>query len=197
MANKSIFSSIRGALIPRTDTRNQEGAPAYAMTREHCLAQIAMTGTMNATFYAQGQDQLTGLLTAAQQVDPAFVAKTAIYARTRGHMKDAPALLMAWLSMVQTEHFGLAFDRVIDNGRMLRTFVQIMRSGAAGRKSLGSRPKRMVRRWLEQASDVEIMRASVGQDPSLADVIKMVHPKPADKSRDALYGWLIGKPHDA
>ena len=41
------------------------------------------------------------------------------------------------------------------------------------------------------------MRAAVGNDPSLADVIKMVHPKPADAAREALYGWLIGKPHDA
>jgi 60 kDa SS-A/Ro ribonucleoprotein len=197
MANKSIFASPRGTLIPQTDARNHHGALAYAMTPEHKLAQIAMTGTMNATFYAQGQDQLAGLLDAAQQVEPAFVAKTAIYARTRGHMKDAPALLMAWLSMVQTEHFSLAFDRVIDNGKMLRNFVQIMRSGATGRKSLGTRPKRMICRWLEQASDIEIMRAAVGQDPSLADVIKMVHPKPADASREAFYGWLIGKPYEA
>jgi 60 kDa SS-A/Ro ribonucleoprotein len=29
---------------------------------------------------------------------------------------------------------------VIDNGRMLRNFVQIMRSGAVGRTSLGTRP---------------------------------------------------------
>jgi 60 kDa SS-A/Ro ribonucleoprotein len=196
MANKSIFASPRGALITGTDARNHHGTPAYAMTPEHKLAQIAMTGTMNATFYAQGQDQLAELLQAAQQVEPEFVAKTAIYARTRGHMKDAPALLMAWLSMVQTEHFALAFDRVIDNGKMLRNFVQIMRSGATGRKSLGTRPKRMVRRWLEQASDAEIMRAAVGQDPSLADVIKMMHPKPADASREAFFAWLIGKPHD-
>jgi 60 kDa SS-A/Ro ribonucleoprotein len=196
MANKSIFASIRGALIPQADTRNHEYAPAYAMTPEHKLAQLAMTGTMNPTFYAQGQAQLEGLLEAAQAVAPEFVAKTAIYARERGHMKDAPALLMAWLSMVQTEHFSQAFDRVVDNGKMLRTFVQIMRSGAAGRKSLGTRPKRMVRRWLEQASDIEIMRAAVGRAPSLADVIKMVHPKPADPGREALYAWLIGKPHD-
>ena len=39
-------------------------------------------------------------------------------------------------------------DRVIDNGKMLRTFIQIVRSGAVGRKSLGTRPKRLVQRWL-------------------------------------------------
>ena len=40
------------------------------------------------------------------------------------------------------------------------------------------------------------MRAAVGQSPSLADVIKMVHPKPQDASRAALYAYLIGKPYD-
>ena len=39
--------------------------------------------------------------------------------------------------------------------------------------------------------------ASVGNDPSLADVIRMVHPRPATASRAALYGYLIGQPHNA
>ena len=196
MANKSVFASKRGALIPAANTRNREGTPAYAMTPEQQLAQLAVTGTLNRTFYAEAQHQLEDMLAAAQMVEPEFLAKTAIYARQRGFMKDAPALLLAWLSMLQTPHFGLAFERVIDNGKMLRTFVQIMRSGATGRKSLGTRPKRIIRHWLEKASDIEILRAAVGQSPSLGDVIKMVHPKPADASREALYGYLIGKPYD-
>ena len=32
MANKSLFASLRDALIPRTDTVNSENAPAYALT---------------------------------------------------------------------------------------------------------------------------------------------------------------------
>ena len=88
------------------------------------------------------------------------------------------------------------FDRVIDDGRMLRNFVQIIRSGVTGRKSLGSAPRRLVRRWLERHDDEGVFRASVGQSPSLADVIKMVHPRPANAQREALYGWLIGRTHD-
>ncbi|MEQ1713339.1 MAG: RNA-binding protein, partial [Hyphomicrobium sp.] len=72
----------------------------------------------------------------------------------------------------------------------------IMRSGAVGRKSLGSRPKAMVEAWLAAASDREILRASVGQSPSLADVIRMVHPRPASAERRALYAYLIGRPYD-
>ncbi|QGM44323.1 RNA-binding protein [Methylocystis heyeri] len=196
MANKSLFASIAGMLLPRADAQNHAGGPAYALTPRHKLAQLAATGSLNRTFYADARDQLDDVLLTALDVDPAFIAKTAIYARRRGYMKDMPALLVALLSTMETHDFSKAFPRVIDNGKMLRSFVQIMRSGAVGRKSMGSRPKRFVANWLERASDIEIMRASVGQDPSLADVIKMVHPKPGTREREALYGYLIGRPYD-
>lgn len=41
-----------------------------------------------------------------------------------------------------------------------------------------------------------LMQAATGRDPSLADVVRMVHPKPADEGRKAFYAWLIGKPYD-
>lgn len=196
MANKSVFASIVGKLLPRPDVENHEGAPAYSLSPRHKLAQLAATGTLHQTFYAGAREQLDEIARLLPEIEPEFMAKTAIYARERGFMKDMPALLLAYLSMLQTEHFSLAFPRVVDNGKMLRNLVQILRSGVTGRKSLGTRPKRLVQRWLENASDVEIMRAAVGNDPSLADVIKMVHPKPKSAAREALYGYLIGKPHD-
>jgi len=196
MANKHLFASIVGKLLPRPDAQNEAGGPAYALTPRHTLAQFAATGTLNRSYYAEAQNQLDDVLLTALDVDPAFIAKTAVYARRRGHMKDMPALLLALLSTLQTDDFAKAFPRVIDNGKMLRSFVQIMRSGAVGRKSLGSRPKRFIANWLEEASDLEIMRAAVGQDPSLGDVIKMIHPRPRTKEREALYGYLIGKPYD-
>src|SRR5690606_18705651 len=58
-------------------------------------------------------------------------------------------------------------------------------------------PKRLVRQWLERATERQLLNASVGNDPSLADVVKMVHPRPADAAREAFYAWLVGKPFDA
>ena len=68
-----------------------------------------------------------------------------------------------------------------------------MRSGIVGRKSLGSLPKRLVRNWINSRSNEQLFYGSVGQQPSLADVIKMVHPKPVDESRTAMLGYLIGR----
>ncbi|MCB1485756.1 MAG: RNA-binding protein, partial [Hyphomicrobiaceae bacterium] len=196
MANKSLFASYAGKLLGRPNAKNREGVPAYALEPRANLAQVAVTGTLSRTFYASGAAQLADVIELAAKVEPAFIAKAAIYARKKGQMKDMPALLLAVLSGLDVRLFSLAFPRVVDNGKMLRTFVQIMRSGAAGRKSLGSRPKHMVEAWLNNATDRQILQAAVGQSPSLADVIKMVHPKPANAERRALYAYLIGKPYD-
>lgn len=196
MANKALFKSLVGRFIPAATATNREGAPAYAYEPRHRLAQLAATGALGRTFYAEPEAQLEAALKLAYQVEPAFLAKTAIYARRRGHMKDLPAVLLAALSGMHGTEFARAFPKVVDNGRMLRNFVQVMRSGVTGRKSLGTRPKKLVQAWLDTASDAEIMRAAVGQDPSLADVVKMVHPRPASAERAALFGWLIGRPYD-
>ena len=129
-------------------------------------------------------------------VEPEFIARAALYARERGFMKDLPALLCAVLSVKSPGLMAEIFDRVIDSPKMLRNFVQIMRSGAVGRKSLGTLPKRLILQWLEGRSDEQLFNGSVGNSPSLADVIKMVHPKPASASRAALFGYFIGREVD-
>ncbi|NYT42272.1 VWA domain-containing protein [Sphingomonas sp. R-74633] len=196
MANKGLFASAIARLLPAADTVNREAAPVYAYEPEAKLAQLAATGTLADTFYGAADTQLADVLEAARAVDPYFVAQAAIYARSSGTMKDMPALLAAYLTVADPDLAIPVFNRVIDNARMLRNFVQIMRSGQVGRTSLGSRPKRLVQRWLEQASMPQLMAAATGKDPSLADVVRMVHPKPADAARKAFYGWLIGRPYD-
>ncbi len=196
MVNTQLFQTLKGALLPAAVARNAEQAPAYAFSPRHQLAQLAATGCLSQTFYANAEDQLDTVTALAQGVDAAFVAKTAIYARESGYMKDMPALLAAGLAVRDVALLGQVFPRVVDNGKMLRNFVQILRSGAVGRKSLGTRPKKLVQHWLLTATEKQLLNAAVGNTPSLADVVKMVHPKPAEAWRAAWFAWLIGKPVD-
>lgn len=197
MANKKLFPNARLAAIPRTNAVNQANAPAYALAPKHALAQYAATGCFSNTYYATAEDQLDQVLALCGEVEPEFVARVAIYSRARSYMKDIPALLCAWLSTRDARLHEAVFARVIDNTRMLRNYVQLLRSGAVGRKSLGSAPKRLVREWLARQSVESLFTGSVGQSPSLADIVKMVHPKPAERVREAFYGYLLGRSHDA
>jgi 60 kDa SS-A/Ro ribonucleoprotein len=178
MANSTLFATLRGMLTPQTDTVNSEGAPAYALAPKQALAQYAATGCFSRTFYASADEQLVRVLQLCDAVDAEFVARVAVYSRTQAHMKDMPALLCAWLSVREPRLHERVFARVIDSARMLRSYVQILRSGVVGRKSLGTAPKRLVRQWLASRDEEALFTSSAGQNPSLGDILKMVHPKP-------------------
>jgi 60 kDa SS-A/Ro ribonucleoprotein len=105
MANRTLFQSFIGPFLRRTDARNEAGGAAYALTPKQALAQYAATGCLNATFYAQAETQLRDVLTLADTVSAEFPARTAVYSRERGYMKDMPALLLTALS--RREPFGL------------------------------------------------------------------------------------------
>jgi 60 kDa SS-A/Ro ribonucleoprotein len=196
MANKNLFASSPTPSIPVATAFNEAGGKAYAFSTKHHLAQMACTGMFGDTYHTDAETQLKTTLNLAEKVDSTYVAKLAIYARENGFMKDMPALLAAVLTTRGSEGLTLLkqiFPRVIDNGRMLRTFVQILRSGRVGRKSMGTSVKRLIQNWLNARRPEALFRDSVGNDPSLADIIKMVHPRPENAERQALYRYLIGK----
>lgn len=195
MANTTLFQSIKNRFT-KTDTYNEAGGIAYTPTPKQQLAQLAATGCLNNTYYADAQSQLDQVLKLAESLDAEFIAKTAVYARQKGFMKDMPALLLAVLAQKDVNMFARVFDQVVDNGKMLRNFAQIIRSGAVGRKSFGNRPKKLMQTWLLTATEKQLLNAAVGNSPSLADVVKMVHPKPREAWRAAWFAWLIGKPYD-
>lgn len=194
--NWKLFNTGKAAL-PAADTRNEAGGKAYQLSAEQKLAQLASTGCLNHTFYANAEDQLDNVLKAAAACEAPFVARTAVFARRHGFMKDMPAVLLAHLAGRDADLLAQVFPQVIDDGKMLRNFVQVLRSGVTGRKSLGTAPKRLVKNWLTARTDDQLFRASVGQKPSLADVVKMVHPRPATPQRQALYGWLCSRKIEA
>ncbi len=194
MANKSLFQSLK-SMLPRATARNEEGAPAYRLSAKHALAQLAATGCFNGAFYASAENQLDTLRALAAEVDDStFLAKLTVYSRERALMKDMPAALLLLLFQRDSRLAQRAFDRVVDNGRVLRTLLQMVRSGQLGRKSLSASLQRAFQRWLNTASVEKLLSASIGSDPSLRDVLRLARPTPKDNSRRALFGWLTDKP---
>jgi 60 kDa SS-A/Ro ribonucleoprotein len=194
MANKDLFGSITGR-VPRADTVNEAGGAAYRLSPRHALAQLAATGCFNGVYYTDAAQQLDTLRGLVEQVeDNTFLAKLALYSRERAYMKDMPAALLLVLSRRDPELFQRAFDRVVDNGRVLRPQLQMVRSGQFGRRSLSYGLQRAFQRWLNTASVGQLLSASIGHDPSLRDVLRLARPTPTDNARRALFGWLADRP---
>lgn len=223
MATKNLFGSKGvSARSPATNTVNEAGGTAYSLEAKEALAQMAVTGCFQNTFYATGADQLAKVKELVGKVDHNFVGQLAVYSREKGFMKDMPSFLIGYLSgslttaaraeeaarkagqtkLAQEKQAEIkdlsailweVFPRVVDNGKMLRNFVQIIRSGETGRKSFGSNPKKLIQAWFETKSESDLFFNSIGNDPSMADVIKLIRPTPMTRERAALYGYFLGK----
>ena len=196
MANSEIFSSHNS--IAATDTINEAGGVAYSLDDRSALAQYIMTGVFSDTFYSQAKYQAKIIVELINKIDDhEFVGKLAVYGRKNGFMKDTPAFLLAWLASKSHKNaqkiLRKTFPIVIDNGKMLRNFVQIIRSGVFGRKSLGSLPKKLIQNWFKNHDANYIFNNSIGKNPSLQDVIKLSHPNPNNLEKDALFGYLLDK----
>jgi 60 kDa SS-A/Ro ribonucleoprotein len=194
MANKALFGSKRN-VAPVADTFNDAGGKAYKMSDKHALAQIAATNCFNSTYYASAEEHLDQAIKAAQGVDGEFLAKCVLYSRFQSKMKDMPAFLLVQLSQVDKEQFKKLFPLVINNGKMIRNFVQIARSGTFGKKiNLSTRVFRGVfKDWFNNHSPTFLLNASVGNDPTLADIIKMSRPKPDNDTIAATLKYFINK----
>ena len=194
MVNKNLFVSATSTL-PRAEMTNVAGGRAYRLPPKHALAQFAATGCFGNAYYTDAETQLNALLTTAALVeDNLFLAKLALYSRERAYMKDMPAALLLILSKRDVKLFRKVFPRVVDNGRVLRTLLQLLRSGRFGRKSLAYALQRCCQHWLNTASVGSLLSASIGHDPSLRDVLRLARPTPPDNARRALFGWLTDKP---
>lgn len=179
---------------PPATTRNNAGGRAYTMSNMHSLAQLACTGVFNNTYYTSAEDQLKQTLELCTKVDPAWIARIAVYARNEGFMKDMPAFLLTYLfSLEDKKYFDAAFPYVVNNIGQLRNFVQMVRSGVCGRRSLGSAGKRAISNMLNGMRTSDIFWQAVGKGMSFADVLKLAHVRPKDGEHDAFFAYMLGK----
>jgi len=206
MSNPDLFSSKSatssfGLKHPKTDTVNNAGGVAYKFTPMHALAQMVATGVFRNTYYTSGAEQLKAFMEITEDkksISDERLAKLAIWGRHNAYMKDTPAAcVMRLLSRNNMDLFHKVFDKVIDNGRMLRNAFQMLRSGVFGRRSMGYSVQRAFQRWFNEKPVHVLVAGSVGNNPSLKDVLRAARPTPKDQERDALFGWLAGKATDA
>jgi 60 kDa SS-A/Ro ribonucleoprotein len=207
--------------VPNADTKNEAGGKAYSMSNEAALAQFVATSCLNGTFHTSAKDQLDTVKKLLAGCTPEFIGKVAIYGRQSAFMKDLPALCISHLAAdngggknagdpsrrsapswtggpttpeqeAKQEVLNKVFPHVIDSGTMVRNFVQMIRSGVLGRKSLGYSLRHLVRQWFENRSPATIFHNSIGNNPTLGEVIRIARPKPNTPEKAALFAYLTG-----
>lgn len=198
MVSRKTFSTNARSKVAPTNTTNHAGGRAYSLSNEQILAQYAVTSCFNNTFYVSAEEQLSTIKKVVDNCSPELIAKAAVYGHEKANMKDMPAYLLAVLAARgELDLLKRAFPRVVTNAKMLCNFVQIMRSGELGRKSFGTAVKKLIQGWFQSQYCDRLFAANIGQaNPSLADIIKMTHPKAENQWKNELYKYLLGKEYN-
>lgn len=174
----------------------------YSLENRSALAQIVCTGMLNGAYDSNVNSKMSEIYDLVEKVytengGPEFVAKLAVYARRDGYMKDMPAYLVSLLAIRHPSLYEKVFSHVINNGKMLRKHIDFIRSGKIDKKkSMPRAMRRMIRQWFQKSNNEYIFKQTVGKSPSMADVIKMIHPKPQNKEEEALFGYIIGREYN-
>jgi len=133
---KKIFAAARAPDV----CANLAGGVAYQMPPEAALAQYVLTGCFNSTYYADAAQDTQRIVDLANQVEPLFLAQLAVYGREKGYMKDAPALLVAMLSVRSPQLFQACSNGSSTTRRCCATSFR--RSAPAWRAASRSDPAR-------------------------------------------------------
>ena len=183
-------SSILAAKKPENLTTNHEGAVAYRITAEQALAQLISVGFLDNKYYTSAEEQLEMVKKLCSESSPEFVAACAVYSSEQG-MKDMPVVLLGLLRQMSLPLFKQTFPIVIRDGGRLRTFVGALRAGQFGSKNLNTVGMNLIEQWFNSRTPLQVWRQSVGNNPSLSNVMALAHPAPGtDVERQAVYTLL-------
>lgn len=178
-------------MVPPANTKNNAGGPAYLKSAEQALAQYACTGFMGSTYYASQEQILEDAIKLADSVSDEFLAKCAVYAYKNAKMRDFPAFLGVKLSNRNPKLWRSVFKHIAVDARMVKNVCQIVRSGRAGRKSLGRTTRSLIQDWFSNQTPESLYRQSFGKGMSLGDVVRLAHVKPKEEQA-GIFRYLVG-----
>lgn len=203
---------VMSTTFNKADKTNREGAPAFSRPLEEDVLAVLMTQTLGNTFYASKKEiakETVDVLRAVSAKDPAFLAKALVYARNRGLMKMAPTIGLAVLSENKSaaaqDAFRKSFRHVMRIPDDLREFVDLIRTGSFGKKSLTGLRKTMIQHALRHMSEFHGVKygSSASEGVTVRDILRLAHPRPKttksgkeyerlkNGAQAEMFGWLV------
>lgn len=180
----------------RTHARNISGHAAYGLDDRTRLVGMVLTSMVNeAKYYGDNTESMIGLAESLCRRDGEFVAKLAIWARTRGNMRTVSHVLCAVVGhccsgepFVRPMARVVASARVDDGTEILATHKMLYGDKVRWPHAL----QRGVADALGDASPTSLARwQSKSREWKLRDTLRVTHPRPLADDLDEAMGKAV------
>ena len=190
---------MRLNLIKNFGRRTREGAPAAVTTHEAELRRSLLACLLwEGEFYEDGVAVAERIRNLAMTIDPEIVARLAIEARERHHLRHAPLFLLDVLTRTGAGRERLVADtiaRVVQRADEVTELIAIY--WRDGRKPIAGQLKKGLARALVKFDAYELAKYDRADAVKLRDVLFLVHAKPKDEAQAATWKALVDGELDA
>lgn len=179
---------------------NYEGAQAFQLTPELELYSAVVTAGLSDTFYEKANDRLARIVELMKKNDPEFVAKLAVYARTKMYMRSVPMVLAVELAK---QNSGNAVVRKTVRGVVQRAdeitellaYYQLAnaRSGTKKLNKLSKQIQKGLSDAFNRFDEYQFSKYNREAEITLRDALFLVHPKAKDEAQQALFNKIAAK----
>ena len=182
----------------KQEIRNHEGAKAFRMTPKLELYTAVVTASLSRNFYETEVERMNRIRKLVKEVDPVFVAKLAVYAREKMHLRSIPLVLVVELAKV---HKGDALvsktiKRVLqraDEITELLAYYQTAnkRKGEKQLNKLSKQVQKGVAEAFNRFDEYQFAKYNRANAVTLKDALFLTHPKAKDEAQQTLFNKIV------
>lgn len=181
------------AAKPATKTTNFAGGDAYSQSPELELVSILLTSFANDQFYRSANDTFDRIKQLIGKCDKEFVAKAAVYARTKFGMRSVSHVVASELTKFMSgEKWGSAFfNKVVHRPDDM---MEILAYHKAQKYKITNAMKKGFAEAFGDFDKYTLAKyRGENKEYKLIDIVNLVRPKPTDKNKEALTALVKGE----
>jgi hypothetical protein len=203
MAKFNTNTTVSEKLKNRSDaTENLENALAFKPSAKMELYLRSCAGFLEDKYYTKSSEQLEGLRRAIFKTDRSFTVKLAKYVRNQMYLRSIPMVLLAEATQERFPGDKKGVDKsiitkytpsIVKRADELTETVAyyLAQIGKGNKKNMANALKKGLANAFSNFDEYQFAKYNRGGDVKLKDVVRLVHPKPADDERKALYKRIL------
>lgn len=168
------------AAYAEADTVNAEGFAAWTPSDTTLLDQLAMTGTLGNSFYANAKEAAADAVALLERSDAHDLAAAIVKGRNEGFIRAFPILGLVYLSKKDAALFQETFNKVVLTGNDLVDFIEVAKTI----RGLGRSVKKAISGWIRQNTSTYYAQKYRKQ---IADAIRLSR----FKGEDSIYAYIL------